>query len=151
MANLNLSARKSQLPASAYPERADIYVCDKCEKDITRHFIAQQSHSWRPLGRERYLCQCGQSYLTGAVEWTNLSEYEKNRRIQGALVPGIIGSVIFSIFGLGAYLLLRVLQFRRIALFTGLVITVFPFVAIVTTSLVGIALSSWRTKVRRKL
>ena len=40
------------------------------------HFHRRQSHSWSPLGPEKYVCLCGQRYLTGAVEWTNLSEYD---------------------------------------------------------------------------
>jgi hypothetical protein len=77
MLSLNLVTRPLiTLPASAFPNRADVYVCDKCGRDITKHLRPGQSHTWAPMGRERYLCLCGQKYLTGAREWDHFSERE---------------------------------------------------------------------------
>ena len=60
------------LPASGFPERADAYICDKCARDVTKYFRLRPSHSWTPMGPARFVCRCGQCYLTGAIEWDHL-------------------------------------------------------------------------------
>jgi hypothetical protein len=40
------------LSASCFAERADIYVCDKCGRDLTKRFRPGQSHSWTPMDRQ---------------------------------------------------------------------------------------------------
>jgi hypothetical protein len=95
MLSLNLGARPLvKLPASAFPDRADIYVCDKCGRDITRHFRPGQAHVWAPMGPERCLCLCGERYLTGAKEWDHFSDWERNRRVGDTLGLGILFSAI---------------------------------------------------------
>src|SRR5215472_3238292 len=113
MSRLNLPARKSQALASSFPEPADSYICDKCGKDITPHFNVPQSHSWRPLGPERYTCQCGERYLTGAVEWLHLSEWEKQRRLSQTFGLGALLSVMISPLGLLIYFLFRLVHLPR--------------------------------------
>ena len=70
-----------QVPASKFPEPADVYICDRCGRDITAHLHPPQSHSARPFGPLRYTCVCGERYLSGAVEWDNLDKWEKRRRL----------------------------------------------------------------------
>ena len=83
MLSLNLGARPLvTLPASSFTDRADAYVCDKCGRDIAKHFRPGQSHAWGPMGRERYRCLCGQKYLPGATEWDHLGDRERSRRIK---------------------------------------------------------------------
>jgi hypothetical protein len=128
MLSLNNSARPLvTLPASAFPARANIYVCDKCGRDLTKQFRPQQSHVWRPLGPERYQCLCGKTYLTGATEWDHFSAQERRRRIGQTLFAGVLFSMMFSVCGLLIYLFLLAFGLRRGAVVTGLVIAALPF------------------------
>ena len=147
MVGLNLSAIKSQAMASSFPEPADIYVCDKCGIDITNHFIAQQSHSWRPLGQERYTCQCGERYLTGAVEWIHLSAWERRRRLSQTVGLGILCSAMASPLGLLAYFLLRILHLPgKVGLIGAIAITACPFALWMISFWFEVMASMWRTK-----
>ena len=69
------------LPASGFPERADVYTCDKCARDVTKHLRLRRSHSWTPMGLTRFVRRCGQRYLTGAIEWVHLGRSERHRRV----------------------------------------------------------------------
>ena len=68
-----------QLHASEFPEPADVYVCDKCGRDITSHLHRGRAHVRQPLGPSQYVCACGQSYASGAAEWDDLSDWERRR------------------------------------------------------------------------
>lgn len=82
-----LGLGKTQLPASKFPEPADIYVCDKCAIDVTEHLHRGRAHVWRTLGPPGFRCHCGQKYLSGAVEWDSLGNWEKRlRQIVGMLI-----------------------------------------------------------------
>ena len=95
MQALNLN---STVPASRFPEPADVYVCDKCGRDITEHLHRGRPHVWRPLGPSRYVCVCGAKYVTGAVEWDNLGQWERTRRLrQGVGLLVILGLILISI------------------------------------------------------
>jgi hypothetical protein len=138
----------SQLPASAFPERADRYVCDKCGRDISKHFRGGRAHAQKPMGAERYLCRCGQKYLTGAIEWNHLGEWERARRVRDTFGLGILFSAMFSILGLLAFLVLRfIFDLRKGALIISLVITAFPFVLMQMTFWPDVVRSMWRTGV----
>ena len=149
MLSLNLGARPLiKLPASAFPSRADVYVCDKCEQDISKHLRSGQAHVWAPMGPEQYRCGCGQKYLTGATEWDHFSERERRRRVRDSFGLGVLFSAIFSILGLLVYLLLHsVFGLREGALVTGLVITALPFSFIQIAFWPYVVASMWRTRV----
>jgi len=153
MLSLNLGARPLvKLPASAFPDRADIYVCDKCGRDITRHFRPGQAHVWAPMGPERCLCLCGERYLTGAKEWDHFSDWERNRRVGDTLGLGILFSAMFSILGLLAYVVLHfVFGLRGGALVTGLVITALPFSLMQIAFWPEVFASMWRTRVGSRI
>jgi len=141
MSVLNLFAPSpTTLPASAFPIPADRYVCDKCGTDITKHLRRGQAHVWKPMGPERYLCQCGQKYLTGATEWDHLGDWERKNRIRQTL--GI--SVLSSIIGLLGYLALRR---SNGALIGALVIAILPVLLVHTPFWLGVAMSMWRTRI----
>jgi len=54
MTSLNLFApNPTKVPASAFPSPADVYVCDKCGRDITKYFRRGQAHAWKPMRPER--------------------------------------------------------------------------------------------------
>jgi hypothetical protein len=145
MSALNPSApNPTTLPASAFPSRADRYVCDKCGTDITKQLRAGQAHVWKPMGPERYLCHCGQEYLTGATEWDHLGDWERKNRIRQTLGIGIILSVPSSVIAFVGYLILRRSNGTLIG---ALVIAVLPFLVVHIPFWFGVAASMWRTRV----
>jgi|SRR5580704_98634 hypothetical protein len=138
----------SQLPASSFPERADVYICDKCGCDVTKHFRLRQSHTWAPIGPTRFTCRCGQRYVTGAVEWDHLGPPERYRRVSQTFVLGIFLSGVFSIFGILIYFALRFLfDLRQAGFLVALFITVLPFVWLQFTFWPEALASMWRTRV----
>jgi hypothetical protein len=132
MVSLKLGGRHLvTLPASAFPARADAYLCDKCKREITEHFRPRISHSREPIGRERFKCTCGQEYLTGAKEWDHLGVRERRLRARDTLVQGAIFSAMTAIISLFAYVFLHFApSYRESALATSLVIFVLPFALI---------------------
>src|SRR5882672_5168728 len=70
-----------RLPASKFPERADVYVCDRCGTDLTKYLHWSPADAHAPYGPEMHICQCGRSYVTGAKEWDSLVPMEKRNRI----------------------------------------------------------------------
>ena len=138
------------LPATRYPEQADEYECDKCGRLITRYLHKGRAHVERPIGRERYFCRCGQSYLSGSTEWDHLRDAEKRRRIKMlwfSLTRFFLPSLISVAFACVA------LQFRiywLLALWVIAAIPTFVFLCLSAVSLfelVPIAASLRRTRV----
>jgi hypothetical protein len=148
MLSLNLGSRPLiRLPASAFPSAADLYVCDKCGRDITKHLHPGRAHTWAPMGPERYACSCGQKYLTGATEWDHFGERERKHRVRDTFGLGVLFSAMSSIPGLLVYLALHfVFGLRRGALVTGLVIAAAPFVLMQITFWPDVVASMWRTR-----
>lgn len=132
MLTLNLSARPSvKLPASDFPRRADIYVCDQCGRDITKYFRPRLSHTSAPIGPERYKCLCGRKYLTGATEWDHLGDWERSKRGGDAIGIGILLSAISSVLGFLLYLALHFASgVGNAAVVAALVIGSLPFVLV---------------------
>ena len=92
-------------PASEFPEAADVYVCDKCGRDISIHLHRGHAHVRQPLGPVKYVCQCGQGYLSGATEWDYLSDWEKRQWLRD--IPLIlIFFAIVAAYGAVVYLAL---------------------------------------------
>ncbi len=147
MVTLNLSEGRTRLPASTFPKPADVYLCDSCGRDVTRHFNPRQSHTWYPpIGRERFSCACGHPYLTGAVEWDHLDDRERQRRRQQVYGMGLFFSAGFLIPGLLAYWGLRFAHHPTPAVITAWIITTFPAVLLVVPFWFEIAVSMWRTR-----
>src|SRR4030095_782821 len=108
MLKLDLGSRAvTKLPASSFPERADVYICDKCGREVTRHLRRGHAHVWAPMGRERYLCPCGEKYLTGATEWDHLGQWERRRRFRQTIVFGVLFSAFSSILAIPIYFILK--------------------------------------------
>jgi hypothetical protein len=145
-----LSLGKTQLPASRFPEPAGVYVCDKCGEDITAYLHRGQPHAWRPLGPSRYKCRCGQEYLSGAIEWDNLSNWEKRSRLRQDLGILILIAVPLTAF---VFLLRTAVAHRGIALSVLCVAAALPgillLLAFAAFVLEGfeVVLSLWRTRV----
>jgi hypothetical protein len=149
MSSLNLSARPLiKLPASAFPDWADVYVCDKCGRDITQHLRRRESHSWEPMGPEAYFCLCGQRYLTGAIEWDHLGDWERARRTGNMIGLGVLLSVVSCILGSVVYFALRFgLGLREAALFSFAIIAILPFLLTQIGFWPAVIASMWRTRV----
>jgi hypothetical protein len=149
MLSLNIGSRPLvTLPASAFPEQANTYLCDKCGRDITIHFQQGQAHVWRTMGPERYQCLCGQKYLTGATEWVHFSDWERKNRIGGTLLIGFLISLLFSVLGLLVYLALHfVFGLSDGALITAVVITALPFCWMQLDFWRGVVASMLRTRI----
>jgi hypothetical protein len=144
-----VSALKT-LPASGFPERADAYICDKCARDVTKYFRLHQSHSWTPMGPARFVCRCGQRYLTGAIEWDHLGLPERRRRVRQTLVLGVFLSGMFSTFGILVDFAFRFLfDLREAGFLIAVFITAAPFVWLQMTFWPEVLASMWRTRVER--
>jgi hypothetical protein len=152
MLALNIHARQVvTLPASAFPSRAHVYVCDQCGRDVTKQFRVGQSHAWAPLGPETYVCICGQRYLTGATEWDHLGDHERSRRVGKTLGVGAVISAMFSVLGLAVYLILHFgFGLRQGALLTSLFLAALPFVLMQITFWPEVIVSMWRTRMGKR-
>jgi hypothetical protein len=148
MDSLNITSPPLKLPASAFPSRADVYECDKCGRDVTKHFRVGRAHVWKPMGPERYQCGCGQKYLTGATEWDHLGDWERKRRVRQSFGLGVLFSALGSGIGLVVYAYLRFgFGLHRGALVTGLIIAACPFLLMNIPFWLGVIMSIWRTRV----
>jgi O-antigen/teichoic acid export membrane protein len=79
------------------------------------------------------------------MEWDDLGDWERRRRISLTFGLGMIFSIIFSVFAAAVYFVLRLLHLPRLALATALVMIAFPFVGIMAHFCIEILLSKWRT------
>ena len=99
----------AQLPASSFPDRADVYVCDNCGRDVTKYLHRLHGHSSLPLGPQRHVCRCGQKWLTGRVEWDHLGDEGRRNHLRGIVVCIVVFSIPSSVLGATAYLVLHYL------------------------------------------
>jgi hypothetical protein len=146
MIGLDLGARsKKRLPVSAVPEWAEEYFCDDCARVVTGQVRRRESHSWQPMGAEKFRCACGHNWPTGAAEWNHLSEREKRNRINEFIVLNIVLVFFASIVALAGYILSSKVG---IALYGGLV-ALSIFLLFRVRSWFDLSASIWRTRVRR--
>ena len=136
--------------ASKYPEEADIYVCDKCEKDISAHLYVPRAHVRQPIGPTEYVCECGQRYKSGSAEWDHLNEWEKRQWLADVRLAFILfgGLSIFSV------VLLYTVSHRKLVLMAILLATFassIPLIPLVTAIFkvpFEIASSIYRTRIQ---
>jgi hypothetical protein len=133
----------SVLPASAFPNPAMTYVCDNCGRDVTRHLHCGQAHVWQPMGPQRYTCRCGQRWLTGAVEWDHLGDWERRRRIRDTLAISVVSVILASIPATITYFALR--PWARTEVTTAAIILV-PLILSGAPFWIAVAASIWRTR-----
>jgi len=139
----------SRLPASRFPDPAEVYFCDNCGRDLTKYLHHDRSPVWQPLRPIWYVCQCGRKYLSGAAEWDDLTTWERKQRIRQLrigfvlfallMIPGTIGYFALS---LGSAALLAVLA---IALIPSIVVA--RLLGFVLLDVFEIITSIWRTRV----
>ena|SRR5258708_488187 len=144
MVSLNLTGGSKRLPASAFPDWADEYFCDNCGRDVTKHLHGRESHSWQPMGAERFLCACGRSWLTGAAEWDHLGSLERGKRVGAVIIANILFSGVAFLAGLFAYFLSSQ---ANVGLTAGLA-TFSLFLLLQVKSWFGVVASICRTRLR---
>lgn len=146
MSDFNVKPGKIERLASEFPEPADVYLCDSCKREITQFLAPGQSHSWRPMGPERYTCECGQRYLTGAVEWEHLSDWERRRRMAQTHGVAVLFSIMLAVPALIFFFLLAWLFHWKVAPGALAVFISLPFFAVETTFWFAVAASKRRTR-----
>ena len=139
-----------KLPASAFPKWANVYICDKCGRDVTKYLHPPKSHAWQAIGPLRYTCRCGQEWLTSATEWDYMSDGERRRRIRFTLFLSRVLSVGMLGLGLVVYALIFLLAgHRRGVAIAAVVMAALPLVSILEPSAVVVLASMWRTRIRK--
>jgi hypothetical protein len=145
---LKLNRSPTRLPASAFPNRADAYFCDNCERDLTKHLHPGRAHVWQAMGPERSICRCGREWPTGAVEWDQFSPWERRRRLRDVFAWSIVASVFSSIVATFAYFILRLSWSGAAA--ASIILAALPGTLMWVPFLSGISVSVWRTRIRPK-
>ena len=142
----------TRVPASRFPEPTDLYFCDSCGRDVTQHLYRGKAHMWRPLGPIWYTCKCGAKYLSGAVEWDDLSQWERKQRAwQLGIAPVIL--IALAIPAAIAYYGVHARSLIVLAIFAVLAIPAPVFAWLLGLTIVEaleIVKSMWRTRVSYK-
>ena len=135
-------------PASSFPERADLYICDQCGADLTKYLPRPSSHAWPPYGPARYICRCGAPYLTGAVEWESLDFRERRRRLGDLVGLSLMFAARFAIPGTCIGLLVYwVVGSSRLGFVVALLIATPASITLLAFELGGIVRSIVRTNI----
>ncbi len=139
----------SRLPASRFPNPAEVYFCDNCGRNLTKNLHHDSSPVWQPLRPIWYVCQCGRKYLSGAAEWDNLTIWERKQRIRQLR----IGFVLFALLMIPGALAYFALSYGSEVLLAVLAIALIPSILIARLLWFGlldvfeIIASIWRTRV----
>jgi len=100
------------------------------------------------MGPDKYVCRCGEKYLTGATEWDYFSERERRKRVGDTFGLGLVFSAMISVLSVVVYLVLHFVFHRsREAFAIAFFITAFPFFLMVVPFGIEVAASVWRTRV----
>jgi hypothetical protein len=142
----------SRLPASRFPDPAEVYFCDNCGRDLTKNLHQDRTPVWQPLHPIWYVCLCGRKYLSGAAEWDDLTTCEREQRI-GQLA---IGFVLFTLLVVPVTLAYFALRYGGVALLAIVGIALIPSILVakpfgfVLLDVYEIILSMWRTRVNAR-
>jgi hypothetical protein len=138
----------SRLPASRFPEPAEVYFCDQCGSDLTKNLYRDRAPVWQPLQPMWYVCPCGRKYLSGAAEWDDLTNWERKQRIWQLR----IGFLLFALLVVPVALAYFALRFGGAALLAVVGIALIPSILVakpfwfVLLDLYEIVASIWRTR-----
>lgn len=143
-----LVQRTHKCLASRYPEPADIYVCDKCAKDITVHLYTPRAHVRQPIGPTRYVCECGEEYPSGSTEWDYLTEWDKRQWMADVWLAFILLGVLILYLSLFLYAIFhhKKALWVVLAVLLVFVIPVIPLFDSVLRVPIEVALSIRRTR-----
>jgi hypothetical protein len=108
------------------PERADVYICDKCGRDITEDLRPGHPQA-TIIGPETFLCSCSAKYRTGAMEWDNLGRVGRQQQVWAILILGGVLSAFSSILAVPIYFILKLFA-PALAVVVGIAVGVTPFV-----------------------
>lgn len=139
----------SRLPASRFPEPAEIYFCDNCGRDLTKNLYPDRAAVWQRLRPMWYVCECQRKYLSGAAEWDDLATWERKQRIRQLC----IGFVLFAVLVIPMTLAYFALTYGGAALLAVVAISLIPSILVakpfglVLLDLYEIIVSIWRTRV----
>jgi hypothetical protein len=142
----------SRLPASRFPEPAELYFCDNCGRDLTKNLFRDRAPVWQPLRPMWCVCDCGRKYLSGAAEWDDLSTWEREQRIRQLG----IGFVLFALLVIPVTLAYFALRYGGAALLAVVGIALIPSILVakpfgfVLVDLYEIAVSVCRTRALAK-
>jgi hypothetical protein len=142
----------SQLPASRFPEPAELYFCDRCGRDLTKNLYHDRAPVWQPLRPMWFVCPCGQKYLSGAAEWDDLTTWERRQRVWQLR----IGFALFALLVTPATLAYFALRYGGAALIALVGIALIPSILVarpfgfVLLDLYEIVASVWRTRLSRR-
>src|SRR5262245_60649726 len=112
---------------------ADRYLCDRCERNITKHFWLGRAHVETPLGPEKYTCVCGETYRIGFEEWDYLGDRERRKRVSMTIFLGFFLCVLCAILTGGPVYLLLWAAASSTAFNTAVVLALLPFLVIHST------------------
>lgn len=138
----------SRLPASRFPEPAEVYFCDDCGRDVTKRLHRDRAPVWQPLRPIWFVCQCGRKYLSGAAEWDDLTTWEREQRIRQLQ----IGFMLFALLVTPVTLAYFALRYGGAALLAVVGIALIPSILVakpfwfVLLDLYEIIASIWRTR-----
>lgn len=139
----------SRLPASRFPDPAEVYFCDSCGRDLTKNLYPDRAPVWQPLRPIWCVCQCGRKYLSGAAEWDDLTNWERKQRIRQLR----IGFLLFAILVVPVTLAYFALSRGGAALLAVVGIALIPSILVakpfgfVLLDVYEIITSIWRTRV----
>ena len=139
----------SRLPASRFPEPAEVYFCDNCGRDVTKKLHHDRAPLWQPLRPIWHVCQCGRKHLSGAAEWDDLTTWERKQRIRQLR----IGFVLFALLMIPGTLAYFALTLGSATLLAVLAIALIPSIVVARLLWFGlldvfeIIASVWRTRV----
>jgi hypothetical protein len=142
----------SQLPASRFPDPADLYFCDNCGRDLTKSLYRDRAPLWQPLRPMWCVCQCGRKYLSGGSEWDELTTWEREQRIAQLS----IGVVLFAFLIVPVLLAYFALRYGGAALIAIVGIALIPSVlaakpfGFAVLDAYEIIASIWRTRMEGK-
>lgn len=138
----------SRLPASRFPDPAEVYFCDDCGRDVTKNLHRDRAPVWQPLRPMWFLCRCGRKYMSGAAEWDDLTTWEREERIRQLQ----IGFVLFALLVTPVTLAYFALRYGGAALIAVVGIALIPSILVakpfwfVLIDLYEIITSIWRTR-----
>lgn len=134
------------LPASQFPEPADLYLCDRCGRDLTNQVYRGRAHVRMPLGRPRFHCACGAQFLSGVTEWDSLHPSDRRRRIRDIYFLALIPLALALCFEGVVWLSARNHTIVRFAVSGLLLLIATPSALYLISEIPEVVGSLWRTR-----
>lgn len=140
---------KTVLPASHYPKYADVYICDQCERNLSKYIRRRSGHGGPAIGPEWSMCKCGKKFQTGKIEWDHMSERLRADNIRISFFISVLLAITMFIEYALAY---SAHQYQSSLLWAVFAILMLPSILVLVftfflfQSLIRIAASIYRTR-----